>query len=101
MKNYSFRNFYYISNKKLMQLTGKLPQVKTRGRQVIELINQEGEILMRTKKDIEKAQDSISPEIIPGMPQLIARSQKSSSIISYQEAQSLSDINAENKSFDS
>ena len=47
---------------------------------------------MTTKKDIEKMQDNISPEISSGMPQLIPRSQKNSSILSQQEAEILLDL---------
>ena len=52
---------------------------------------------MTTKKDIEKMQDNISPEISSGMPQLIARSQKDSSIISHQETELLLDLKVDKR----
>ena len=52
---------------------------------------------MPTKKDIEKMQDNISPEISCGTPQLIARSQKNSSIISQQEAEILLDLKVDKR----
>lgn len=41
---------------------------------------------MKTKKDLEKKADNISPEIKPAIPPNIARSQKVFSTLSEQEA---------------
>lgn len=53
---------------------------------------------MYTKRDVEKAQDNISPEIAPGMPPLIARSQKIITITGLQNADSVLELNIEKRS---
>ncbi len=52
---------------------------------------------MKTKKDIEKIGDSISPEIGPGIPPLIARSEKSATIAAEQEQKDLLDISVDKR----
>lgn len=53
---------------------------------------------MKTKKDIEKITDNISPHISPGVPILAARSQKILSISAEQESDPILDISVDKKS---
>lgn len=53
---------------------------------------------MRTKKDVEKIADSLSPEIAPALLPFAARSQKPMSVSVDQEAQTMTDIVTESKS---
>ncbi len=52
---------------------------------------------MKTKKDIEKIGDNISPEIGPGIPPLIARSDKTASVTAEQETKDLMDTSADKR----
>lgn len=54
--------------------------------------------LMKTKKDIEKTIDNISPEISPGIAPTVSRSQKAMSVITEQEGELPLDIQVEKKS---
>ena len=53
---------------------------------------------MRTKKDIEKFADNISPDISTGIPAFISRTDKIINVSAEQEAEMVLDISIDKKS---